>query len=116
MADKKNLLIESLPDANETNKPISLEEACKKLTDALIPLFHEAFDPLIQAVWKTMDALAPQIESMTKEFARLWDAVLKSYPDNRVVWLALHHKKERIRKKNRKRILKWIERNEKQGG
>lgn len=35
--------------------------------------------------------------------------VINSYPNKRIVYLALHHPKERVRKKNIKRILKWIE-------
>lgn len=33
------------------------------------------------------------------------------YPKRRIIWLALHHKSYRVRKKNRKRILKWLEEN-----
>lgn len=33
------------------------------------------------------------------------------YPKRRIIWLALHHKSYRARKKNRKRILKWLEEN-----
>ncbi|MBR6314279.1 MAG: hypothetical protein IKR49_06555 [Clostridia bacterium] len=32
------------------------------------------------------------------------------YPNRRVVWLADHHPKERVRKKNYRRIFKWAER------
>ena len=34
--------------------------------------------------------------------------MLDEYPDKRVVRLALSHPKERVRKKNRNRIIKWM--------
>ena len=34
-----------------------------------------------------------------------------NYPKRRIIWLALHHKSYRVRKKNRKRIMKWLEEN-----
>lgn len=38
----------------------------------------------------------------------LLDAIIQTYPNKRVVYLALYHPKERIRKKNRQRIFKWF--------
>lgn len=32
------------------------------------------------------------------------------FPNKRVVWLAFHHKKARVRKKNYRRVLRWLER------
>lgn len=39
-----------------------------------------------------------------------YDKTVKSYPNRRVVWLAFYHKKERVRKKNYRRVLRWLER------
>lgn len=72
-----------------------------------------AIVPVAQSI---IEALMPTIESCMVEIKRFCDAVLNLYPNNRVVWLALHHKQERVRKKNRRRILKWIERTGKHGG
>lgn len=36
--------------------------------------------------------------------------VVDFYPNKRVLWLANHHPKERVRKKNYRRIFKWAER------
>lgn len=66
----------------------------------------DAFAPVAQGI---IDAIVPLIEPCIDEITRLWDEVLKSYPDKRVVWLAFHHKKAKVRKKNRHRIAKYIE-------
>ena len=64
------------------------------------------FVPVIQCIF---DAIVPLIEPFIDEITRLWNEILKSYPDKRVVWLAFHHPKARVRKKNRNRIAKYIE-------
>ena len=64
----------------------------------------DAFVPVIQAI---IDAIVPFIEHCSDEINRIWDEILK-YPDKRVVWLAFHHPKARVRKKNRNRIAKYI--------
>lgn len=45
-----------------------------------------------------------------KEISNFIDAVIFAYPNRRVAHLAKYGSSERVRKKNRKRILKWIER------
>lgn len=65
----------------------------------------DAFVPVVQSI---IDAVAQLIEPVIDEVNRLWGEVLKSYPDKRVVWLAFHHKKAKVRKKNRNRISKYI--------
>lgn len=73
-------------------------------------------------------------EDKTEKINRLWEVVVPiigniiqtvfpvikkavdkfyCYPNKRVVNLALHHPKERVRKKNIKRIMRWIERESK---
>ncbi len=54
------------------------------------------------------EALTPIIENVINTVNRVWEAILHTYPNKRVVWLAMHHPKERVRKKNRNRIIKWI--------
>lgn len=63
----------------------------------------DAFVPVIQCV---IDAIVPMIEPFVDAFNQTWYAKLKSYPDKRIVWLALNHKKAKVRKKNLKRIVK----------
>ena len=65
----------------------------------------EACVPIVRSI---IDAVVPLIEPAIDALNRLWDEVLKSYPDKRVVWLAFHHPKAKVRKKNRNRIAKYI--------
>lgn len=65
----------------------------------------DAFVPIAQSI---IDAIVPLIKPCIDEITGLWDQILKSYPDKRVVWLAFHHPKERVRKKNRNRIAKYF--------
>lgn len=55
--------------------------------------------------------LTPIIEVVKNAIKYMAD-ILKTYPNQRVVYLALHGK-PRVRKKNIKRITKWLEREEK---
>ena len=73
------------------------EQQIQQMIDALVPF--------VQAV---IDAIVPIIEPFVDSIAQIWEAILKSYPDKRVVWLAFNHPKARIRKKNRHRISKYI--------
>lgn len=65
----------------------------------------DAFVPVVQGI---IDAIVPLIEPCIDEITRIWDDIPKTYPDKRVVWLALHHPKARVRKKNCNRIAKYI--------
>lgn len=56
------------------------------------------------------------IETVMPTIERFCNAALNLYPDKRVIWLAIHHKQERVRKKNRRRIIKWIEKTAKRKG
>lgn len=72
---------------------------------------------------KTIYVLRPAIETCTAAFKAVVDAInsaapiyfnfvaktLELYPNKRVVHLAKHAKKWRVRKKNLNRITKWIE-------
>lgn len=69
---------------------------------------QQMIDDLVPVVQSIIDAIAPALERCVAEINRILDAVLKSYPDKRVVWLAFHHKKAKVRKKNRKRIVRYI--------
>lgn len=65
----------------------------------------DAFVPVAQCI---IDAIVPLIEPCIDKITQLWDEILKSYPDKRVVRLAFHHPKARVRKKNRNRIARYI--------
>lgn len=65
----------------------------------------ENLEPLIQFFVESLPLI---IESVIANVTCYWDEILKSHPNKRIVHLAFHHKKERVRKKNRGRIAKDI--------
>ena len=69
---------------------------------------QQIIDALVPVVQQIIDALVPTLENCVEAVSKLWDDVLKAYPDNRVVWLAYHSKKRRVRKKNRNRIVRYF--------
>ena len=69
-----------------SNMEKSFQELCEAIVDVLIPIVQKCVDIINQVN----------------------EAIMNTYPNRRVVHLALYHPKERIRKKNRKRILKWV--------
>ena len=66
----------------------------------------EAFRCLEQAV---LEVLTPIMDMVFEIIKKLTDAVLHCYPDKKVLHLALYHPKERVRKKNIRRIMRWLE-------
>jgi hypothetical protein len=88
---------DGVPFTGEIAEPGTPEQQIQKIRDALVPV--------VQAI---TDALVPIVQAAAEVLNRLWEAVLKSYPDKRIVHLAFHGKTARIRKKNRGRIVKYI--------
>ena len=80
----------------ETLKSSSYEEQIQKFKDALVPVVNAICDELVPAFAVCVDSII-----------QLFDDILKTYPDRRVVWLAFCHKKEKVRKKNRNRLVKY---------
>ena len=74
---------------------VTIEQQVQQICDALVPV--------VQAI---TDAFVPVVQRAAEELNRLWEAVLKSYPNKRIVHLAFHGKTTRIRKKNRNRIFR----------
>ena len=68
----------------------------------------KAFDSLKSAA----EVAASVLQRFAKVLRELWEKALRTYPNRRVVYLALHGK-PLVQKKNRNRIIKWME---KQGG
>lgn len=60
-------------------------------------------------VQEMVEVLAPIVEKIYETVKKITDAVLHYYPNKRVLHLALHHPKERVRKKNIHRIGRWVE-------
>ena len=67
----------------------------------------EAFQRLAQSI---NEVLTPILDSAVEAIKKIYDAVLRVYPNKRVLHLAKHHPKERVRKKNIHRIMRWIDR------
>lgn len=65
----------------------------------------ELIEPIVADI---MTTLAPVIENAIQNFTHLWKCIMETYPNKRVVYLALHHPKEKVRKKNTNRIMRWI--------
>lgn len=65
-------------------------------------------------IFEILKQLAIEIAAALREIAkRFWDIImfiLLQYPNRRVVWLAFRHKKERVRKKNLRRIMQELKR------
>lgn len=73
------------------------EEDCEVCTDekkAKLSAITEAMIPLLIEVTRTVKMLAQE--------------VLMYYPNKRIIYLALKHPKKRVRKKNTRRIMRWL--------
>lgn len=83
-----------------TAKPTTFEEQCQR--------FVEALRPVAKVLSDMIEAVRPTIEKICVTLNSLLDEVLRTYPNKRVVYLASHGK-PRVRKKNRRRIIKWLQ-------
>ena len=63
-----------------------------------------AFDSMSRAA----AAVVPVLQRFANAMRKLWEDALRTYPNRRVVYLALHGK-PLVQKKNRNRIIKWME-------
>ena len=73
--------------------------------EARLCAIKQAVEPILGSI---LQVLVPIVKQLITEIERLWETILHTYPNKRVVWLATHHPKERVRKKNRNRIVKWM--------
>jgi hypothetical protein len=84
-------------------------EDCANCTDAdkseKIDRVVEALQPIVANI---VEVLTPAIQEAVTAISNMWRAVIECYPNRRVVHLALHHHKKKIRKKNTKRIILWL--------
>jgi len=76
-----------------------LGEAMQKLGSAL----KEAVEQICETIWGLSKSIVGCVDNCLK---------MMSYPNRRVIHLALYHRRKRIRKKNLKRIMKYFERKE----
>jgi hypothetical protein len=83
--------------------PMTYEEAVEKVREALRQRFSQ--------LGAYFNQLAEGIAAVAAVFARasiLIKAQINGYPNKRVLHLARHSKKERVRKKNINRIAEWM--------
>lgn len=84
-------------------------EDCNACTDAnkedKIYRVVDALQPIVSSI---VEVLTPAIQEAMTAINNIWRSVMECYPNRRVVYLALHHRKKRIRKKNTKRIILWL--------
>ena len=75
-----------------------LQEDIQKAVEALPSLVQglaEMLNPIFEAAWETIKKVS--------------EIILISYPNKKVLHLAIHHPSRRVRKKNARRIMRWIE-------
>lgn len=81
------------------------EEAKRQFAEMLAPALAAA----AEALGEMARQLAPTVKLILEMCKTTCETILEQYPNKRVVHLAKHAKKERVRKKNINRIIKWIE-------
>lgn len=79
------------------------EEALAKFAELIRPVISEIADVLTPIIKKIAEMLPPIIETIVD----VMEQIIELYPNKRVVHLAKHAKKERVRKKNINRIMTW---------
>lgn len=79
-------------------------ENFNKAFDEIIKSLVEALKPIIEAVTKALETVFEQIRPVMNVIVEGFRYYCKHYGNKRVVHLALHAKKERVRNKNRNRI------------
>lgn len=87
----------------------SPEEAFQMAKDLMIQTFAPVLEVIVPIVENIVETYLPVVSNILEEVIHTTENILKLYPDKRIVWLAIYHKKERVRKKNMRRIMKWAE-------
>lgn len=70
-----------------------------------LALLSEAIKPVVKAI----ESILPAITEVARIVGKIGREFMQKYPNKRLVHLALHSKKGRTRKKNRRRIIKWLQ-------
>lgn len=85
-----------------------LEEA-KKIFDEIAPLICKAIDDFFDVWNRVMSKFASMMDEIIVDLTNfIVDTAISSYPKKKVVNLALHHPRAKVRKKNKRRIFKWL--------
>ena len=92
-------------------------EELQKVFDDLNDKKTEDIQKAVEAIQRLAQALSevltPIMEKVLEAIKKVSDAILHCYPNKKVLHLAIYHPKERVRKKNIRRIMRWLERNNK---
>ena len=82
---------------------------CGACTDAdKVEKIDLVVESLQQIVANIVEVLTPAVQEAMTAINNMWRSVIECYPNRRVVHLALHHRKKKIRKKNTNRIILWL--------
>lgn len=107
---------DGVPFTGEIAEIMPEEQQFQKINDAwnqfctdAAKILKPCIDSLVLAFQSVIDGIVPLIGHCINVTTHLWEEMLKTYPDKRVVWLAFHHKKAKVRKKNMARIKKYME-------
>lgn len=108
--------MDSLPAKEELLASVSAEQiealnkACGQFVEAVTRAIQDIMLIIMQMAESITTALCQFPTDANEHIERMCAEVIHTYPNKRVVWLALHHKKKRVRNKNINRILKDYER------
>ncbi len=87
-----------------------LEEA-KEIFDEIAPFIYKAVDDFVDIWNRVMQKFASMKDEIIAILTNIIvDAVISVYPKEKIVNLALHHPRAKVRKKNKRRIFKWLQR------
>lgn len=113
---EQNYKAECCPYIADAYAEGTAEELQKVVEDLRSKTEAEDFQKAVEAIQRLAnaltDALKPVLDWAMEILKRFTDAVLpalRTYPNKKVLHLALHHPKARVRKKNLRRIMRWIE-------
>lgn len=76
----------------------------------LVELLQPAIEAVAQAVKQCAELIKQAIPTVLDFVVVIMAQIIELYPNKRVVHLAKHARKERVRKKNINKILKWYAR------
>ncbi len=108
---EKNYNAECCPyivDAYAEGTSEELQKLFEDLTDKKTKDFKEAAEAIQRLAQAMTEALTPVLDMVMESMRKWCDKVLHCYPNKKVLHLAIHHPKERVKKKNMRRIMRWL--------
>lgn len=96
-------------DAYAEGTAEELQKVFADLTDKETEDFQKAVEAIQRLTQEITEILKPILDTVMQTIKKVTDTILNCYPTKKVLHLALYHPKERVRKKNMRRIMRWIE-------